>query len=215
MTEFLTSDQLPGLVQAAYIIAAILFVVALAGLSKHESAMLGNVCGMVGMTIALVATLALAARQATLPDPGDQWRSWPITLLTVLAAMAVGGAIGAWRARTVEMTGMPQLIAMLHSFVGLAAVFVGYNSFLEPGSATHGAMGTIHAAEVFLGTFIGAVTFTGSIVAYLKLSAKVKSAGPDGVVHPRRQRPAGTPAGRDDRSGIGARLPPGRRHRRW
>ena len=176
MTDFLTSDHLPGLVQAAYIIAAILFVVALAGLSKHETAMLGNVCGMVGMSLALAATLVLAARQATLPDPGDQWRSWQVTLLAVLVAMAAGGAIGAWRARTVEMTGMPELIAMLHSFVGLAAVLVGYNSYLEPGSAAHGGTETIHAAEVFLGVFIGAVTFTGSIVAYLKLSAKLKSA---------------------------------------
>ena len=89
-------------------------------------------------------------------------------------AMAIGAAIGAWRARTVEMTGMPELVAILHSFVGLAAVLVGFNSYLE---ADHleGSLGTIHDVEVFLGVFIGAVTFTGSIVAYLKLSAKMKS----------------------------------------
>ncbi|WP_426243358.1 Re/Si-specific NAD(P)(+) transhydrogenase subunit beta [Nocardioides sp. LHG3406-4] len=175
MTDLMTSNHLPGLVQAAYIIAAVLFIIALAGLSRHDTAKHGNICGMAGMGLALVATLALAARQAALPDPGGQWRPWSLTLVVILGAMAVGGAIGAWRARTVEMTGMPELIAVLHSFVGLAAVLVGYNSFLEPGALEEGATAHIHAAEVYLGTFIGAVTFTGSVVAYLKLSAKMKS----------------------------------------
>jgi NAD(P) transhydrogenase subunit beta len=176
MNDFLNSDVLPGLVQAAYIIAAILFIAALAGLSKHETAKRGNIAGMVGMALALVATLLLAARQTTLPDPTDTWRSLPVTLALILAAMAIGAAIGIWRARTVEMTGMPELVAMLHSFVGLAAVLVGFNSFLYPGEGNTGAMETIHSVEVFLGVFIGAVTLTGSIVAYLKLSAKMKSA---------------------------------------
>jgi NAD(P) transhydrogenase subunit beta len=175
VTDFLTSDKLSGIVQASYIVAAVLFIVALAGLSKHESAKRGNVAGMVGMGIALVATLFLVARQAELPDPDSQWRGLGITLVLILAAMAIGAVIGAWKARTVEMTGMPELIAMLHSFVGLAAVLVGYNSFFEPGEL-HGAMEQIHAVEVFLGVFIGAVTFTGSIVANLKLSARMKSA---------------------------------------
>ncbi len=175
MTDFLTSDRLPGLVQAAYIVAAVLFILALAGLSKHETAKRGNLAGMVGMGIALVATIVLAARQAELPDPGDDWRGLGSTLALILVAMAIGAAVGAWRARTVEMTGMPELVAILHSFVGLAAVLVGINSFLDPAAPTEGSLGAIHEVEVFIGVFIGAVTFTGSIVANLKLSAKMKS----------------------------------------
>ena len=172
MNDFLASDKLAGVVQAAYIIAGVLFVLALAGLSKHETAKRGNVFGMTGMGLALVATLVLAARNAATLD--DQ-RPIAVTLALTLVAMAVGGSIGAWRARTVEMTQMPELVAMLHSFVGLAAVLVGYNSYLEPGGADAGSLASIHSAEVFLGVFIGAVTFTGSIVAFLKLSARMKS----------------------------------------
>ena len=170
MTDFLSSERIPGLVQAAYIVAGVLFILALAGLSKHETAKRGNIAGMVGMAIALVATLLLAARNASYADGAPVL----VVLGMILGAMLVGGLIGAWRARTVEMTGMPELIAMLHSFVGLAAVLVGYNSFLE--AVDHGSSDKIHAVEVFLGVFIGAVTFTGSIVANLKLSAKMKSA---------------------------------------
>ncbi len=170
MSDFLTSDRLPGLIQAAYILAAILFILALGGLSKHETARRGNTFGMTGMGLALGATLVLAARNS---QYGDQ-RPLAVTLALIVVAMAIGAAIGAWRARTVEMTGMPELVAILHSFVGIAAVLVGFNSYLE---ADHlaGSLGTIHDVEVFLGVFIGAVTFTGSIVAYLKLSAKMKS----------------------------------------
>lgn len=175
MSDFLSSDQLPGLVQAAYIIAAILFIAALAGLSKHETSKQGNIAGMVGMGIALVATFLLAASQAE-TDVADQWRSLPVTALLIVAPMSVGAVIGAWRARTVEMTGMPQLIAMLHSFVGLAAVLVGYNSFLDPHAPEEGSLARIHEVEVFVGVFIGAVTLTGSIVANLKLSARMNSA---------------------------------------
>jgi len=175
MSDFLTSDQLPGLVQGGYIIAAVLFIGALAGLSKHETAKRGNLAGMAGMGIALVATVLLAARQAELPDPLDHWRGLGSTLALIVVAMAIGAAIGAWRARTVEMTGMPELVAILHSFVGIAAVLVGINSFLDPEAPTTGSLGAIHEVEVFIGVFIGAVTFTGSIVANLKLSAKMKS----------------------------------------
>ncbi|MFA6577156.1 MAG: Re/Si-specific NAD(P)(+) transhydrogenase subunit beta [Nocardioides sp.] len=175
MTDFLTSDKLPGLVQAAYIIAAVLFIFALAGLSKHETAKRGNVAGMIGMGLALVATLVLAARRAEQPDPLDQWRGLASTLGVILVAMLIGAVIGAWRARTVQMTGMPELVALLHSFVGLAAVLVGINSFLDPEAPTTGSLGAIHEVEVFIGVFIGAVTLTGSIVANLKLSAKMKS----------------------------------------
>ncbi len=172
MNELLSSERLDGLVQAAYIIAGVLFIFALAGLSKHETAKRGNLFGMAGMALALVATIVLALRQTTIP--GFQTSSL-LTLLLIGVPMAVGAGIGTWRARTVEMTGMPELVALLHSFVGLAAVLVGYNSYLEPGLANVGSGESIHAAEVFLGVFIGAVTFTGSIVANLKLSARMTS----------------------------------------
>ncbi|MFC7496399.1 MULTISPECIES: Re/Si-specific NAD(P)(+) transhydrogenase subunit beta [unclassified Nocardioides] len=158
---------------AAYIIAALLFILALAGLSRHESAKAGNVFGMVGMAVALVATVALAIDR-DIEGSG---------LVLLLVAMAIGAAIGLHRARVVEMTGMPELIALLHSFVGLAAVLVGWNGYFEvesdPAEASRlEALGTlgVHHAEVFIGVFIGAVTFTGSIVAFLKLSARIKSA---------------------------------------
>jgi len=160
--------------QAAYIVAALLFILALAGLSKHESARAGNTFGIVGMAIALVATIALAVVNGI--------DGWGLGLL--MAATVVGAAIGLQRARSVEMTGMPELIALLHSFVGLAAVLVGWNGYLhveaEPGGGeaqrleSLGTLG-IHHGEVFIGVFIGGVTFTGSIVAFLKLSARMKS----------------------------------------
>lgn len=171
--------QIVSLTTAAYVLAALLFILSLAGLSKHESARQGNWLGIAGMSIAVLATLALLVDRAVRLESGAAW----IGLLLLLVAMAIGAAIGIWRARVVEMTGMPELIALMHSFVGLAAVLVGYNSFLE----VHGdqllhdelavsSMLGIHDAEVFIGVFIGAVTFTGSIVAYLKLSGKMKSA---------------------------------------
>ena len=168
--DFLSSERLPGLIQAAYILAAILFILALGGLSKHETARRGNTFGMAGMGLALVATLVLAARNSQF---GDQ-RPLAVTMVLIVVAMSIGAVIGAWRARTVEMTGMPELVAILHCFVGLAAVLVGFNSYLEV-DHLDGSLGTIHDVEVFLGVFIGAVTFTGSIVAYLKLSARMKS----------------------------------------
>jgi NAD(P) transhydrogenase subunit beta len=154
-----------NLVQAAYIVAAVLFVLSLAGLSKHETAKEGNAFGVTGMALALVATVWLSVSQAS---------NGPLTLLLIAVAMAIGASIGLWRARVVEMTQMPELVAMLHSFVGVAAVLVGYSSYLES-PAGGGAVGNIHSVEVFLGVFIGAVTFTGSIVAFLKLSARIKS----------------------------------------
>src|SRR6476469_5971431 len=159
-----------ALIQAAYIIAALLFIMSLAGLSKHETARDGNVLGMVGMGIALVATLWLALRDAP-------WGN----VIAVAVAMVIGGTIGIWRARRVEMTGMPELIAMLHSFVGLAAVLVGWNGYLSveargaAQSEIPASLLGIHSAEVVIGVFIGTVTFTGSIVAFLKLSARIKS----------------------------------------
>ncbi|MFZ0158234.1 MAG: Re/Si-specific NAD(P)(+) transhydrogenase subunit beta [Kineosporiaceae bacterium] len=159
--------RINGLVTAAYIIAGVLFILALGGLSKHETAERGNRLGMGGMAIALVATIVLALR--------DTARPWSVTAVLIAVPMLIGLVIGSWRARTVEMTGMPELVAMLHSFVGIAAVLVGYNSFLEADPTATDAMAYIHSVEVFLGVFIGAVTFTGSVVAWAKLSARMKS----------------------------------------
>ncbi|MGF1751036.1 Re/Si-specific NAD(P)(+) transhydrogenase subunit beta [Vibrio cionasavignyae] len=155
-----------GLVQAAYIVAALFFIMSLAGLSKQESARSGNYYGITGMTIALIATIF---------SPDAQGFAW------VIIAMAIGGAIGIFYAKKVEMTEMPELVAILHSFVGLAAVLVGYNSYLEPPVAISTDLAEMHAehvihlVEVFLGVFIGAVTFTGSIVAFGKLRGVISS----------------------------------------
>lgn len=151
-----------GLVTAAYIIAAILFILSLAGLSKQETAKRGNLFGIVGMAVALAATIASSNLQA---------------LAYIIAAMLIGSLIGARLALKVEMTGMPELVACLHSFVGLAAVLVGYNSFLGMTGGAHesGALLAIELTEIFLGVFIGAVTFTGSVVAFGKLRGIIKS----------------------------------------
>lgn len=153
---------------AAYIVAALLFILSLAGLSKHETSRRGVTYGIVGMTVALAATVWATAAGAW----GDASATTGLVLL--VAAVAVGGAIGLWRARRVEMTGMPELIALLHSFVGLAAVLVGWNGALYD-AGLEGALADIHHAEVFIGVFIGGVTFTGSVVAFLKLSARISS----------------------------------------
>ena len=154
--------MLNDLAQAIYVVAAVLFVLSLAGLSKQETARRGNILGMVGMVLALLATIVLAVDNSS--------RSVLVTLLLILMVFAIGASAGIWKARTVEMTQMPELIAILHSFVGAAAVLVGFNSYMtEPADV-------VHQVEVFLGVFIGAVTLTGSVVAYLKLSAKVSSA---------------------------------------
>ena len=149
-----------GLITAAYIIAAILFIASLNGLSSQESAKRGNYFGIIGMIIAVIATIASSQVSG---------------LGYITIAMAVGAGIGVRLALKVEMTSMPELIAILHSFVGLAATFIGFNSYLDHAVLAPAAQ-TIHDVEVFLGIFIGAVTFTGSIVAYCKLSGKINSA---------------------------------------
>lgn len=160
-----------GAASAAYIVAALLFILSLAGLSKHETAKAGNAYGMAGMAIALAATIGLAI---------DHGISGTGAVLLVVAVV-IGAAIGLWRAAQVEMTGMPELIALLHSFVGLAAVLVGWNGYLtveadaENQTEVSADLLGIHSGEVAIGVFIGAVTFTGSIVAFLKLSARIKS----------------------------------------
>lgn len=154
--------SLTSVAQAVYLVAAVLFILSLAGLSRQETARRGNLSGMVGMGLALAATVALAL-------DGSE-REVGVTAALIAAVLLVGLAVGTWQARRVEMTQMPELIAILHSFVGLAAVLVGFNSYLtEPADP-------VHLVEVFLGVLIGAVTFTGSVVAYLKLSARISSA---------------------------------------
>ncbi|BAJ01669.1 Re/Si-specific NAD(P)(+) transhydrogenase subunit beta [Shewanella violacea] len=157
-----------GLLSAAYLIAAVLFIFSLAGLSKQETAQRGNLLGIIGMVIAVVATLA------STQVGGNSW------IITV--AMAIGAGIGIRLALKVEMTEMPELVAILHSFVGLAAVLVGFSSALDHSILMDAVTGnidpvakTIHDVEVFLGIFIGGVTFTGSIVAFAKLRGLVKS----------------------------------------
>ncbi|MET9327302.1 Re/Si-specific NAD(P)(+) transhydrogenase subunit beta [Tsukamurella sp. NPDC003166] len=164
---------------AAYIVASLLFILSLAGLSKHESSKSGLTYGITGMGIALVATIALVLKKVFDLDSLDlKWL--PVVLMA--GAIVIGALIGFWRARIVEMTGMPELIALLHSFVGLAAVLIGWNGALE-GFDTTGvnagdirSLTNIHEAEIAIGIFIGAVTLTGSIVANRKLSGKMKSA---------------------------------------
>lgn len=155
-----------GLITASYILASILFIASLNGLSSQESAKNGNVFGIIGMTIAIIATIG------AMHNSGHAG-AWSYILVVVL--MIIGARIGISLALKVEMTAMPELIAILHSFVGLAATVIGFNSFFEHHSLI-GVAEKIHNVEVYLGIFIGAVTFTGSIVAYGKLSGKINSA---------------------------------------
>ena len=142
------------LLTLAYLVAAVLFILALRGLSSQETARRGNLYGIIGMLIALGATLFV-----------NQLDAYVILAATLL----VGAAIGAHMARTVAMTAMPELVALLHSFVGIAAVLVGFASYVRVG-APHDK---IHLSEVFIAVFIGAITFTGSVVAYLKLKGQI------------------------------------------
>lgn len=143
---------------AAYISSAVLFILSLGGLSNQEKAKRAVWFGIIGMAIAVFATIF---------GPG-------VTLGPLLIAMLIIGAVvGTIVARRVEMTGMPELVAALHSFVGLAAVFIGINSDINPPELATNAERVIHEVEVFLGVFIGAITFTGSVVAYGKLSGKL------------------------------------------
>jgi len=153
---------------AVYIVAALMFILSLAGLSKHETSRSGLTFGIAGMALALGATIA----SLVLHTAGSAQSMIGLTLL--VSVIIVGAGIGLWRARVVAMTGMPELIALLHSFVGLAAVLVGWNGALDSDHVPADFIG-IHHGEVFIGVFIGAVTFTGSIVAFLKLSARISS----------------------------------------
>ena len=147
-----------GVVTVAYIGATILFILALGGLSHPETARRGNLYGMVGMSIALLTTVL-----GVVTDHH---------LLLVLG-LIVGGAIGIILARRVQMTQMPELVAILHSLVGLAAVLVGFANFMDPEVHFEGVEQTIHDIEVYLSILIGAVTFSGSVIAFGKLSGKI------------------------------------------
>jgi H+-translocating NAD(P) transhydrogenase subunit beta len=156
-----------ALANAAYIAAALLFIMSLAGLSKHETGKVGIRYGMAGMAIALSATIWLTLS-------GEWTDETARGAMLLLAALIAGAVIGLWRAKKVPMTGIPELIALFHSFVGLTAVLVGWNGALNPKELS-AEMAGVFNAEVFAGVFIGGITFTGSIVAYLKLSAKMSS----------------------------------------
>ena len=144
-----------NIVTAIYIAASVLFILSLGGLSNQESAKRAVWYGIVGMALAVGATIF-----------GPQVAISNILILMIV----IGSVIGLVVARRVEMTGMPQLVAALHTFVGMAAVFIGINSELAPPAGLIGAEKIIHEVEVFLGVFIGAVTTTGSIVAFGKLA---------------------------------------------
>ncbi|MFC3853696.1 Re/Si-specific NAD(P)(+) transhydrogenase subunit beta [Salinispirillum marinum] len=143
-----------GTISMAYLFSAIMFILSLGGLSSQETAKRGVWYGVTGMLIAIIATVMSASVQA---------------YGLIATAMIIGAIIGFALARRVEMTAMPQLVALLHSFVGLAAVLIGWGSYLDPNFYYSGAEMVIHNTEIYLGIFIGAITLTGSLVAFGKL----------------------------------------------
>ena len=147
-----------GIVTVSYIAATILFILALGGLSSQETARRGNWYGITGMTIALLATIFGVVTQ---------------NYTTLMVALLIGGSIGIVLARRIQMTQMPELVASLHSLVGLAAVTVGFANFMHPGVHLEGVELTIHGIETYLGVLIGAITFSGSIIAFGKLSGRI------------------------------------------
>ncbi len=149
-----------GLINSIYLGAAILFILALGGLSSNENARRGNLYGMLGMGLAMIATVF-----------SDAVTSYWVILICVV----IGSVLGLILARRVKMTQMPQLVALLHSLVGLAAVSVGYATYLDPDMHFSGGEKTIHDIEVYLGVYIGAMTFSGSVIAFGKLSAMINS----------------------------------------
>ncbi|MCP5329091.1 MAG: Re/Si-specific NAD(P)(+) transhydrogenase subunit beta [Steroidobacteraceae bacterium] len=149
-----------NLASVAYVGAAILFILSLGGLSHPETARRGNLYGVIGMTIAVLATVfGPRVTAAGLPY--------------IVGALLVGGAVGLYAAKKVQMTQMPELVALMHSLVGLAACLVGFASYVDTSIAYQGAEKTIHEVEIYIGILIGAVTFSGSIIAFGKLSGKI------------------------------------------
>ncbi|MFM7432080.1 MAG: Re/Si-specific NAD(P)(+) transhydrogenase subunit beta [Gammaproteobacteria bacterium] len=150
-----------NLATVAYLGAAILFIMSLGGLSNPETSRRGNLYGMVGMALAVLATV-LGPRVDL--GAGLPW---------IVGALAIGAAIGLYAARTVQMTQMPELVALMHSLVGLAACFVGFASYVDTSIVYEGAEKAIHEVEIYIGILIGAVTFSGSVIAFGKLSGKI------------------------------------------
>jgi len=150
----------PSLATVAYIGATILFILSLGGLSNPETARRGNLFGIIGMTVAVLATV-LGPRVTA---AGIPW---------IIGALVVGGSIGLFAAKKVQMTQMPELVALMHSLVGLAACLVGFASYIDTSVQFTGAEKAIHEVEIYVGILIGAVTFSGSIVAFGKLSGKI------------------------------------------
>ena len=149
-----------GLINSLYIIASIFFILSLGGLSHQTSAVRGNVFGILGMILAVGGTIAAKSVD---------------NIAIVLAMMAVGGMVGILVSLKVQMTAMPQLVAILHSLVGLAAVFVGFANYIEPLTTYEGAEKIVHEVEIFIGVLIGAITFTGSVAAFGKLQGVITS----------------------------------------
>ena len=151
-----------SLATVSYIGATILFILSLGGLSNQQTALRGNLYGMIGMTIAVLATVFGPQVSAS----GIPW---------IIGAMLVGASIGLYAARTVQMTQMPELVALMHSMVGLAAMLVGFATYIDPAASSGftGAAKSIHEMEIYIGILIGAVTFSGSIIAFGKLSGRI------------------------------------------
>src|SRR5665647_1977920 len=148
------------LATVSYIGATILFILSLGGLSNQETSLRGNLYGMIGMTLAVLATVF--GPQVTLA--GIPW---------IIGAMLIGASIGLYAARTVQMTQMPELVALMHSMVGLAAMLVGFATFIDNSVELKGVEKSIHEIEIYLGILIGAITFSGSIIAFGKLSGRI------------------------------------------
>ena len=153
----------------SYLGATILFILSLGGLSNPETSRRGNLYGMIGMTIAVLATVfgRTATGEPLVAPTGYAW---------IVGAMLAGATIGLYAARVVKMTQMPELVALMHSLVGLAAVFVGYANYIDPAATAHfkGAEKTIHELEIYIGILIGAVTFSGSVIAFGKLAGSTQ-----------------------------------------
>src|SRR3954466_14906893 len=149
-----------SLATVSYIAATILFILSLGGLSNPETARRGNLFGMIGMTVAVLATVF----GPRVTSAGIPW---------IVGALVVGGGVGLVAAKKVQMTQMPELVALMHSLVGLAACLVGYASYVDTSIAFEGAEKSIHEVEIYVGILIGAITFSGSVVAFGKLSGRI------------------------------------------
>ena len=160
-----------SLATVAYLGAAILFILSLGGLSNPETSRRGNLLGMVGMALAVLATVFG-------PRVGPSGLAW------IVGALAIGGGIGLYAARVVKMTQMPELVALMHSLVGLAACLVGFASYVDTAILLEGVEKTIHEVEIYIGILIGAITFSGSLIAFGKFKGRnFREAATDSELH--------------------------------